>query len=301
MRTAIIYYYTGTGNTRYAASTIQAAMEKKGIQTTLFDIRKPLSSIPDPNDFDIAGFGYPVHAFNPPQLFYRTVKQLPTLLSTKLAFIFKTAGEPFFLNHASSWSIRRFLKRKGFSLLMDIHLLMPYNILFRYDDRLAKQMLLHTQKMARLIADDVDKNKKTRQIIYPWTWLVMMILRLIQWNGAKINGPLFRVKKDQCIQCKTCERMCPSANITFKDGYPKFSSDCSMCMGCVMYCPKDAIRPGLISPIRVNGPYSFQKLLEDEAVSSNYINRDTKGYFRGFLDYYEKTESCLETLEEENA
>jgi len=301
MKKAIIYYFTGTGNTRYAAEEIQKALNEKGFETTLFDIRKPLIDAPDPNHFDISGFGYPIHAFNPPQLFLKIIKSLPRLHTPKNAFLFRTAGEPFFLNNASSWSVLRALKQKGFSVLMDQLLLMPYNILFRYDDRLAKQMLLHTQKMAKLIADDVDKSKMTKRIIYPWIWLVMMIFRGIQWYGAKINGPLFHVKKDKCIQCKTCQKLCPSENITFKDGYPKFSIDCSMCMACVMYCPKDAIRPGLITPIRVNGSYSFSKLLQDEEISSDFINSETKGYFKGFLDYYEKTEEIIQSLEEESA
>ena len=295
MKKAIIYFFSGTGNTKIAASEIQEALDAKYYATTLVEIKLPLVALPDPNDFDVAGFGYPVHAFNPPQLFLKTIKTLPKVKKDMPAFIFKTAGEPFPLNNASSWSVMRVLRRKGFSILMDRHLLMPYNILFRYPDALAKQMVLHTRSMAKLIATDICLNKKTERIIYPWTWLAMLFFR-IQWVGARINGPLFHVKKEKCIQCGLCLKSCPSNNIKFVDGYPKFSFDCSMCMGCVMNCPKDAIRPGIISPIRVNGVYPFAKLIQDDLLRDDFINEETSGYFKSFRNYYRSTYEEIEAM-----
>lgn len=288
MKKAIIYYFTGTGNTRMAAMYIQSFLIKNDYQTTLFEIRLPLPSLPDPNEYDVSGFGYPVHAFNPPLLFLQTIKRLPKLIASKPAFIFKTAGEPFFLNNASSWSVMLSLRKKGFSILMDRHLLMPYNIVYRYNDRLAKQMVIHTRLMAKVIVHNVIRNIQTKRIIYPWTWVVMLFMR-IQWVGGRINGPLFHVKKNLCIQCGTCGRVCPSNNVTFQKGFPTFGNNCSMCMGCTMNCPTDAIRPGLISFIRVNGPYPFEKFLQDDTIRDGFINEQTKGYYRTFRKYYAKT------------
>jgi len=179
---------------------------------------------------------------------------------------------------------------------------MPYNIVFRYPDPLAKQMYLHTNKMAMVIARDIKIKKRTKRNVYPWSWLAMISLRLIIWKGAKLNGPLFRVRKDRCIQCGRCQAICPSNNIEFVDGYPKFSSDCSMCMGCVMYCPEAAIRPGLIAPLAVNGPYEFAKLIKNDAIPSDFINENTKGYFKSFRKYYRKTNALISqlTLKEES-
>ncbi len=295
MKKAIIYYYTGTGNTRIAATEIKRCLDGKGYATNLYEIRKPGRAVPDPNDYDVVGFGYPIHAFNAPQLFHLTIKHLPNVDCGKPAFIFKTSGEPFWLNNASSASIIRFLKWKGFSVLMDRHLLMPYNILFRYDDALAKQMFIHTRMMAAVIVHDILDNKTTKRTIYPWTWLVMRLLR-IQWYGARINGPLFHARKDKCRQCGLCSKMCPSDNIVYINGYPKFSFDCSMCMGCVAYCPADAIRPGLINPLRVHGGYPFTRLLADDSLASDFINENTNGYFRSFRNYYRKTYAEIERV-----
>ncbi|MDD3958017.1 MAG: EFR1 family ferrodoxin [Candidatus Izemoplasmatales bacterium] len=298
MNKAIIYYFTGTGNTRIASEMIEAHLKRSGFSVTLFEVRRHRDAMPDPNDFDVVGFGYPIHAFNPPRLFLKTIQTLPRVAKHKTAFIFKTAGEPFPLNRASSWGVIRALKKQGYDILMDRHLLMPYNILFRYPESLAKHMVIHTNHMAELIARDVIHQRRTPIIIHPWTWVVMMIMR-IQWVAAKVNGPLFIPKKRTCIQCGICQKMCPSDNITFDSGYPKFGFDCSMCMGCVMYCPTDAIRPGLITPLRVNGAYDFPRLMQNGELSDECINETTKGYFRLFRKYYRVTQQEIDRMREE--
>ena len=296
MNKAIIYYFTGTGNTRIASELIEAHLKRSGYSVTLFEVRKHRDALPDPNDFDVVGFGYPIHAFNSPRLFLKTVQTLPNVAKQKPAFIFKTAGEPFPLNRASSWGVIRALKRQGYDILMDRLLLMPYNILFRYPKSLAKQMYFHTNLMAELIACDVIQKRKKPIVSYPWTWVVMMIMR-IQWVAAKVNGPLFIAKKRICIQCGVCQKMCPSDNITFHAGYPKFGFDCSMCMGCVMYCPTDAIRPGLITPLRVNGAYDFPRLMQNGERSDACVNEKTKGYFRLFRKYYRSTQQEIDQMQ----
>mgnify|MGYP003818742561 CR=1 FL=1 len=287
MRKAVIYVFTGTGNTRAAADEIAKALEERGYETTVWEARVPFSSAPDPNDYDVAGFGYPIHAFNTPQFFLRFAKTLPEA-HAKPAFIFKTSGEPFHLNSASSWPLVRILRRKGFKPMMDRHLLMPYNIMFRYPEALARQMILHTRGMAGVIADDVagGESKKTRY--YPWTMIVLYIFRL-QWFGAWINGPFIRAKKDLCNGCGLCVRMCPAHNIRMEDGKPRFSYHCTMCMSCAFRCPKDAVRPGFLNLWRVNGAYPFEKLAGDESLPAAYVDENTKGYFKLFRKYYART------------
>lgn len=287
MKKAVIYVFTGTGHTRVAADEIADALKVRGISATVWEARVPFANAPDPNEYDLAGFGYPVHAFNTPQFFLRFAKTLPKV-SGMPAFIFKTSGEPFHLNSASSWPLVRILRKKGFVPVLDRHLLMPYNIMFRYKDALAKQMYLHTQGMAKVIAEKLAAGEEQKLRYYPWTILLMYIFRL-QWFGAWINGPLIHVKKDVCMGCNQCVKMCPANNIRMKDGHPRFSYHCTMCMRCAFHCPKDAIRPGFLNLWRVNGAYPFQTLAKDDSIPDTYINAQTKGYFRLFRSYYERT------------
>ena len=293
MRTAILYVFSGTGNTRVAADLIGKALRTHDIKTTVWSVRVPFSAAPNPNDFDIVGFGYPIHAFNTPQFFLRFVKGLAKA-SGKTAFIFKTSGEPFHINSASSMPLVRLLRKKGLDPMFDQHLLMPYNIMFRYPDALAKQMYLHTCGMAGLIASNVATGEHRKLRYFPWTVLWMYLFRL-QWFGAWINGPLIHAKPELCIGCGLCAANCPAQNIRMKDGLPHFTRHCTMCMGCAFNCPKDAIRPGFLNPWRVNGAYPFRSLSGDNTVPSDYIDESTKGYFRLFRRYYRRTYTQIDT------
>ena len=138
MKTAIIYVFSGTFNTLKAARMISDALGKNNINARVCEVRRPFNDIPSPEGYDLVGFGYPVHAFNVPQVFLKFVKQLAP--GTQRAFIFKTSGEPFHFNDASSRLLCRQLKRKGYDVMFETHMLMPYNIMFRYSDSLVKQM-----------------------------------------------------------------------------------------------------------------------------------------------------------------
>lgn len=296
MPSVVIYYFTGTGHTRIAAQAIEKELADADYLVTLVEIRSDIKTLPDPNAFDIVGFGYPIHAFNTPKFFLQQIKTLPKV-NDKPAFIFKTSGEPFGFNKASSWTLSRHLKKQGYQLMMDRHLLMPYNIIFRYKDPLAKQMYIHTYDMAKVIAYDI-KTKQKHKVRFNILHLPIMYLFRIQWFAAKINGPLFHVKKDICTSCGLCASVCPTENIVMKDGLPTFGGDCTMCMGCVVQCPVDAIRPGLISGLRINGEYPFKKLLGDDRVSADFVNHHTKGYFKLFKKYYDETNKEIQQIKE---
>ena len=296
MPKVIIYYFTGTGNTRIAAKAIEEALNIADFSVKLVEVRVDGEVLPNPNLYDMVGFGYPIHAFNAPKFFLKQMKKMPQV-TEKEAFIFKTSGEPFGFNKASSWSLSRILKKKGFKLMMERHLLMPYNIMFRYQDELAKQMYVHTHDMAKVIAHDIQYHIK-RPIRFNLLQLPIMFLFRIQWFGAKINGPLFFAKKDICTSCGLCESVCPTDNIIMKNGIPSFGGDCTMCMGCVLNCPVDAIRPGLISGMRNNVNYPFKKLLGYDHVSADFIINHKKGYFKLFKKYYDETNKEIDELKD---
>ena len=294
MKRAILYVFSGTGNTNMAADRIARALTARGWHASIWDVRTPFFVAPDPREYDVVGFGYPVHAFNTPRFFLQFTKTLPKVEQTP-AFIFKTSGEPFAMNSASSWPLARLLRKKGFMPILDRHLLMPYNIMFRYPDALAKQMAAHTKGMAEVIAEQVTAGRGQMPRYFPWTILWMYLFRL-QWLGAKLNGPLLRAKKEICIGCGQCAATCPAENIQMQGSIPRFSGRYTMCMGCVFRCPVDAIRPGFLSAWRINGPYPFERLEKDAGVPDIYVDAQTKGYFRLFRPYYAQTYAEINAL-----
>ena len=47
-----------------------------------------------------------------------------------------------------------------------------------------------------------------------------------------------------CIGCGQCVKRCPMNNVTLKDGKPVWGRNCTHCMACICYCPKEAIEYG---------------------------------------------------------
>ena len=297
MATAIIYVFSGTGNTLTVARMIQRSFKKRGVSTTLYALKEPHDPPPSPADYDYVGFGYPIHAFNCPQIFLRFVNSLPDI-QNKSTFIFKTSGEPFRFNDASSYRLYRTLINKGFKVFKDMHLLMPYNIMFRYKDSLVKQMLQYNKALCHhLVAQLLDDQQD--RLRYHLHHRIISILFRIQQPGAVLNGRFYSVNMKKCTMCMRCVTNCPTNNITLSDGKLKFDGHCAMCMRCVMDCPTDAINPGILRLWKVNGAYNFERILSDPNIPANCINENTKGYFRLFRKYYLHVDTTLSMYEKD--
>lgn len=46
---------------------------------------------------------------------------------------------------------------------------------------------------------------------------------------------------EKCTECRTCERVCPAANIRLNDGRPVWKHNCAVCYACIQWCPQQAI------------------------------------------------------------
>ncbi len=69
-----------------------------------------------------------------------------------------------------------------------------------------------------------------------------------------------------CIGCGTCARLCPRGNIKLADGRPQFGTDCIQCLGCLQYCPQEAISIGAVTKKREH--YHNPNVTPDELIRS---------------------------------
>lgn len=69
----------------------------------------------------------------------------------------------------------------------------------------------------------------------------------------------FRVDAKKCVRCMKCINECPENNIQYKDSKFRFGKNCCGCFRCSFNCPEGAIHIGMLDPMRVNGPYEFDR------------------------------------------
>ena len=284
----LLRYFTGTGNTGLCATFLADAFKEAGhvvdfaVGDASFDI----------NQYDLIGLGYPIHAFNPPQIFLKQVKAMPE--AKKDYFIFKVSGEPFWMNNSSSAWIASIMNKKGYHKIGEKHFLMPYNIIFRYKDPVMKQMYLYLPALTKAYVQDL-LGGKAETIRYGLPSRVFAFLFRVEWIAPWVNAHLVFFRKKKCISCDKCLRDCPQQAIYKTDkGTLKINPNkCAMCMRCTLNCPVDAIRFGIMNPWKVTGGFNYPKLLQSEAIDPNYINANTKGYFRLFNKYFDRQRAML--------
>lgn len=292
MKKAILYVFSGTGNTKNVADEFKKNLMNYDIETTIYMISDNFTDIPNPNNYDIIGVGYPIHAFNAPQLVINFAKALPDV-EDKYTFIFKTSGEPLKLNDASSTKLIKVLKKKGYDVCLERHAVMPYNMIFRHNDDMAKQLWVLAKHLTRIYASEVAKGKREK-IKYPRRRTFMTYPFRIEWYGAKFNGKLYKVDMNKCINCMKCVNACPTHNIQFKNGKFVFGNDCIMCVRCSFNCPTNAISIGLLDSWKVNGSYKLKQLELNKDIKGDFINSDTRGVCKKvYKAYVDRSQEIL--------
>ncbi len=255
MKTAVIYYFSGTGNTLKIAKTYASEFEKYGVRCDLYDIGEGGAPEKPPRMFDYVGIAYPIHAFNAPYVVHDFVKNLPET-ENKNYFILKTSGEPLSLNNVSSGRLVSRLTRKGYVLTNEYHYVMPYNMIFRHTDEMASKMFKTAKALCALDIRDILCGQKHYLDGVPFGGAISAVFR-IEHPAMKLNGKFFRVS-DKCTGCNACVNNCPVHNITRENGKFKFGSKCIMCTKCSFSCPVDAFHIGMLDNWRVNGKYEFE-------------------------------------------
>ncbi len=287
----LLITFTGTGNTFLCGEYIKEHFMSANHQVDHFVCEYNSTFSYDLNKFDLIGFGYPIHAFNAPQYFVKFIKKLP---KAKIPFfIYKVSGEPFWLNNASSVKLIRILKRKGYTYLAEKHFLMPYNIIFRYKDSLAKQMYLYLKPLTKAFVMGIISNTPEKVRNNFFERFITIIFR-IEWIAPKVNVLFLHSKRKKCNKCGLCIKNCPTHSLYMKkNGKIKSKTSCALCMRCSYNCPNNAMNMGILNLWVVNGPYKYKNLENDNSISPVFVHARTKGYFKLFRKYFKRQNALL--------
>lgn len=255
----MIFYFSGTGNTRWAAERLAQETGEK------------LLFIPDEmkkgkyeytlQEGERLGFCFPVHGWQPPHIVREFICNSKfKIINYNFTYALVTCGDSI---GRTMEMLDKDLRKKGLHLDSAFSLIMPESYVclpFMYTDTPQREHEKNSKA-----SEDLDryiemiKEKKVDEVhtqrgLTPWTFSHVIGA---YFNNYMITDKKFTVDTDLCIHCGKCEKVCPTGDLLIKDGIPTWQHDdsCTNCLACYHHCPQHAINYGSIT--RKRGQYYF--------------------------------------------
>ena len=253
----MIYYFSGTGNTKWVATSIANQLQCEAIDICKADFEASDTKEP-------IGFAFPIHGWQPPHIMRQFVRSLPhSIFADRYIFAVCTCGDETGL---ALDIFRKELQSRGMSLRLSVSVQMPNTyVCLPFMDTDPKDVETTKLEMAGpRIAMIVDKIRRREEGDYlskgTAPWLLTHVIGEY-FNRRMVNDRKFEVITQQCIHCGKCASVCPVGNISnhgIDNSFtPRWNHDnsCTGCLACYHHCPRHAILFGNIT--RKRGQYFF--------------------------------------------
>ncbi|KAF5038226.1 Electron transport complex subunit RsxB [anaerobic digester metagenome] len=242
------FYFSGTGNTRWAVDEFARIVGEKGhqadvvsidIQTSLSDeqIRAMVAAA------DAIGFANPIYGGDIPPIMRAFISRVVGLVRpqkmAKSAYAINTYG---YVNAFGPTEMQKLLAGSGLILSAYVNIWLCNNVTSSKPlDRakLAKRMVKDQKELERL-ADCLMAGRKRIKGHGPQLMIGAMIRKKVPEAIAKFYQTL-GVDGASCTRCMACVENCPTGSIRLTGNRFVFSSGCTACMRCYNFCPTGAI------------------------------------------------------------
>ncbi len=234
----MILYFSGTGNSRYAAESIGHLIGDKEI-VNIGDRMKEGAcgdTFTSENPFV---FVCPVYSWRIPRIFQDFLMKSQFYGNRSAYFIITCGGD---IGNAKAY-LRGLCREKNLDLKGVAPIVMPENYIAMFDapEPLEAEKILDRSDET---ISDIALKIKERELISDSKISLMDRLKSgpVNWGFytfcVKAKG--FHATS-ACIGCGKCARVCPLQNIHMEKSRPVWGNHCTHCMACICGCPKEAI------------------------------------------------------------
>jgi ferredoxin len=255
----MIFYFTGTGNSKWVAGTAAEAFSEKAIAVSDY-LKGDTFDIPEftLTSGERIGFVFPVHSWGIPPVVRKFIKQL-----CFNGYAGQTIFGIFTCGDECGYTKEMFLKlihSKGWECRHVCSVQMPNNYMLLPGFDVDSKELEHQKtenaksllpKIIQAIRDDTPINEYSKgsmsflksRVIYPLFCKYALNSRPFHTTAA-------------CTSCGICVKKCPTKNISITDR-PVWGNHCTQCLSCINRCPARAVEYGNSS--QKKGRYYFKK------------------------------------------
>ena len=257
----MIFYFSGTGNTKWAVEQIAAVTH----ETVIFipDVLSGECHFSVGADERI-GFCFPVHGWRPPFIVRDFIHKLKIdNVKDNYCYALATCGDDIGLTFEY---LNKDLATIGlhtdsvFSFIMpESYVGFPFMDVDNKFKRDAKKQD-GAKTLQYIIKDIVDRKKDARKVNEShWPRINSNLIGSYFIRKMVVDTP-FHVEENRCVKCGICADVCPVNNIEGGLGYmPQWQHNglCTTCFACYHYCPHHAIEFG--NKTKNKGQYFFNK------------------------------------------
>ncbi|BBF42730.1 ferredoxin [Lachnospiraceae bacterium KM106-2] len=232
----MVLYFTGTGNSRYAARIIAEEAQDELVSINELMKKDFHGTLTSTKPFVVVS---PIYAWRMPRVVEKFLREV-TLDGSREIYVLVTCESQTgnAVTYVKELCQELSMTLKGFTAFY-----MPENYILMYPEVKEEQAKASIEKITpriHAVGKEIAENKaipikKPTIIAKMQTGLVNPIFyRLL----VKAKG--FHTT-EKCTGCGKCENLCPLNNIRLIDGRPIWGDDCTHCVACISGCPSEAI------------------------------------------------------------
>lgn len=235
----MIFYFSGTGNSEYAAKQISEVLGEPAVNLN-DKIKEKEGTAVKPEERLV--FVVPTYAWRIPRLVEAWIQKVRFEGTHKVYFVMTCGGG---IGNAEKY-LQKLCEQKHFTYMGCAEIVMPENYIAMYpapEEMEAKMIVTKAVPEIRKAAEYIRDGRKLPEIKITLQDKIKSGIINDIYYPVCVHADKFYAK-DNCIGCGKCEKACPLNNVKLQDNRPVWGTRCTHCMACICGCPVEAIEYG---------------------------------------------------------